>query len=161
MTVNPANSSDAFVPVYQRLATVRRFMMRTGHIVALAHHIIGTPPTRAHVCTHPADAGPAWRASLGIAGHSLLMYASTTGTVAALDLGTGRLAWTLQPPPALGTQPLVQAPPWLRPRGSRSARVHAQRFTPRGSRSARVQAPPQARVQAPPPGPRPDTWVLN
>lgn len=33
------------------------------------------------------------------------MYASTNGTVAALDLGTGRLAWTLQPPPALGTTP--------------------------------------------------------
>ena len=107
VTVNPANSSDAFVPVYQRLATVRRFMMRTGHIVALAHHIIGTPPTRAHACTHPADAGAASRASFVryTAGHSLLMYASTNGTVAALDLGTGRLAWSLQPPPALGTRP--------------------------------------------------------
>ena len=36
------------------------------------------------------------------AGRSLLIYATTLGHIAALDLATGRLAWSLQPPASLG-----------------------------------------------------------
>jgi len=44
------------------------------------------------------------RARAAAENQSLLIYATTLGEIAALDLATGRLAWVLQPPPSLGTR---------------------------------------------------------